>query len=51
MEFPETFDTAPIPDPPKHMMSESSMEDDHALASAYADDVAPLPAAQTAPPM
>src|SRR3954453_14356783 len=46
MEFPETFDTAPIPDPPKHIMSESSMEDDHAPASAYADDMAPLPAAQ-----
>jgi cell division protein FtsZ len=46
MEFPETFDTAPIPDPPKHIMSESGMEDDHALASAYADDVAPMPAAQ-----
>jgi hypothetical protein len=27
-------------------MSESSMEDDHAPASAYADDVAPMPAAQ-----
>jgi cell division protein FtsZ len=50
MEFPETFDTAPIPDPPKHIMSESSMEDDHALASAYADDVAPMPAAQDRAP-
>ena len=47
MEFPETFDSpAPRPDPPKHIMSESSMEDDHARTNAYADDVAPLPAAQ-----
>ena len=47
MEFPETFDSpAPLPDPPKHIMSESSMEDDHARTTAYADDVAPMPAAQ-----
>jgi cell division protein FtsZ len=30
MEFPETFDApAPIPDPPKHIMSEQVMEDDN----------------------
>jgi cell division protein FtsZ len=47
MEFPETFDSpAPLPDPPKHIMSESSMEDDHARTTAYAADVAPMPAAQ-----
>jgi len=47
MEFPETFDDpAPIQDPPKHIMSESSMEDDHARTATYADDVAPMPAAQ-----
>jgi cell division protein FtsZ len=47
MEFPETFDTPdPLPDPPKHIMSESSMEDDHARTNGYADDVTPMPAAQ-----
>ena len=48
MEFPESFDTpAPVPDPPKHIMSDAGMEQDHAPADhAYIADAAPMPAVQ-----
>jgi cell division protein FtsZ len=46
MEFPESFDApAAVPDPPKHIMSETGMEDDDADRS-YAADPVPMPAVQ-----
>ncbi len=48
MQFPDTFEApAPIPDPPKHIMSEPVMENEIAPADdAFVAEPAPMPAVQ-----
>ena len=51
MEFTDSFETtSPMPDPPKHIMSEPVMEDDRGADRSYEAEPSPMPSAQDRSP-